>query len=161
MAKTSKSTAMLVGGFVCALGRSVVLLIHYGAFNSTLVFLTLPSAIIGLCVGAIAGAIENRLISPIVGGILSGLVFEIVARGFALFFCCAGLFFGDQNAVNGLDTDTWTYTGGMAIAGVIGGLASGRIHAQIRKENAESVTENVTPQDDEHEPSTEWTDPMA
>jgi hypothetical protein len=111
----------LVGALIGACARAAVVFLNLGHAGGALPALALPSAGIGLLVGAIAGAIGRPLLGAVVGAVLSGVVFE-------LFMCACASVIGtfSQKAGGDFLSQTLIYALEMgaagALAGGIGGL---------------------------------------
>ena len=80
----------------------------------------LPSAGIGLLVGAIAGAVGRPLLGAAIGAILSGVVFE-----FFMFACASLIGVISQKAGSDFLFQTLIYGTEMALAGAIAGAVGG------------------------------------
>ena len=110
-----------VGALLGCFGRGAVVLLNLGPDGGPLATIALPSAGIGLLVGAIAGAFGRPLLGAAVGAVLSGLVFE-------LFICACASLIGSFSQKAGEDFFTQTLVYGLemalvgAIAGGVGGL---------------------------------------
>ncbi len=119
-------TGSVVGALVGAVARGAVVCFWLGGVAG---IVALPSAGIGLLVGAIAGATGKPLRGAVVGAVLSGIVFE-------LFLCACASVLGDVRKLfgqNGNEADflraalPFTLSMGLAgaLAGGIGGAAGG------------------------------------
>jgi len=113
-----------VGAILCAVGRSLV--VFWMIQQPVLIFM-LPSAAIGLLVGAIAGAIGRPFVSALTGAILSAIVFELFLLPCASLLGTFGDFTGNANADAEFMQSTLKYLIGMAVAGGIGGGIGGAV----------------------------------
>jgi hypothetical protein len=111
-----------VGGLVGCIARGSVVLLNLGAGADKLSVVALPSAGIGLLVGAIAGAIGRPLLGAAVGAVLSGVVFE-------LFMCACASLIGtlSQEAGDTFLSRTLIYGLEMAVAGAVAGGVGGLV----------------------------------
>jgi hypothetical protein len=109
-----------MGALVGCLGRATVVLINLG-HNGAPAVLAMPSAGIGLLVGAIAGAFGQPLLGAIVGAVLSGAVFELF-----VFACVSTIGTLDARGGANFISQTVVYCLEMAVtsavAGAVGGL---------------------------------------
>jgi len=114
-----------VGALVGCLCRGAVVLLNIGDAGGAFAIVALPSAGIGLLVGAIAGAIGRPLVGAIVGAILSGAVFELF-----VFACISLVGSFDHNAGGDILSQTFVYCLEMAVAGAVAGGVGGFVGRQ-------------------------------
>lgn len=112
----------LVGAGIGAVARAAVVSFNLG-LEIPLVFM-LPSAAIGLLVGAIAGALGRPWIGALVGAILSGVIFELFMLPCASMI---GTFAGDDQAKSVFLRSTVAYALQMAAAGALAGGIGGLV----------------------------------
>jgi hypothetical protein len=111
-----------VGALVGCVGRSAVVLLNMPAGAVGEPMLALPSAGIGLLVGAIAGAFGRPVLGAGVGAVLSGVVFEL------FMFACASLIGSiSQRASSMFLSETLVYGLEMAAAGALAGGIGGLV----------------------------------
>jgi hypothetical protein len=108
--------------------------------------IALPSAGVGLLVGAIAGALGKPLRGAIVGLILSAFVFEL------FMFACASLIggmadlLGHKGAESEFLTEMLPYTLLMGLAGAAAGGIGGAVGSATRKNGKSTVKMDPGPQ---------------
>jgi len=110
-------TGLIVGSLIGCVARSAVVLLNVGSEAGMLM---LPSAGIGLLVGAIAGAAGRPLLGAAIGAVLSGVVFEF-------FMCACASLVGRISEKAGSDFlfETLRYAVEMALAGGVAGAIGG------------------------------------
>jgi hypothetical protein len=115
-------TGAAIGGLVGCIARGSVVLLNLGAAADKVSVVALPSAAIGLLVGAIAGAVGRPLLGAAVGAVLSGVVFE-------LFMCACASLIGtfSQQAGDAFLSQTLIYGLEMAVAGAVAGGVGGLV----------------------------------
>jgi hypothetical protein len=111
-----------VGALVGCVGRGAVVLLNFGPAGGSLPAIALPSAGIGLLVGAIAGAVGRPLLGAALGAILSGVVFELFMFAGASLI---GAF--DQHRGAAFLSQTLLYGLEMAVAGALAGGLGGLV----------------------------------
>jgi hypothetical protein len=109
-----------VGALVGFFGRGAVVLLNFDSVGASLPVIALPSAGIGLLVGAIAGGLGRPLLGAAVGAILSGIVFE-----FFMFACASLIGSFDQTGGAAFLSQTLVYGLEMAVAGALAGGVGG------------------------------------
>ena len=114
-----------VGGGLCAIGRAGVVLLNIGEVNTLTILISLPSAAIGLLVGAIAGAFASPGKGALIGAILSGIIFELFMLPCVFVFGTIGDVFGNYDAGSSFLVSTWPYFIEMAAVGAIAGAIGG------------------------------------
>lgn len=119
-----------VGALVGAAGRALVVLCWLGPGA---VIFALPSAAIGLLVGAIAGALGKPVRGAIVGFVLSAVVFELFMFACASVLGDMGPIFGGKDAGTKFLTDVLPYTLLMGLAGAAAGGIGGAVGSAARK----------------------------
>jgi hypothetical protein len=109
-----------VGALVGCIARAAVVLLNLGPSADKLAIIALPSAGIGLLVGAIAGAFARPFLGAAAGAILSGVVFEL------FMFACASLI-GSISHEAGAQffSQTLLYGLEIALAGAVAGAVGG------------------------------------
>jgi hypothetical protein len=116
------------GDGVCALvgagGRALVVLCWLGPGAG---IIALPSAAIGLLVGAIAGALGRLVRGAVVGFVLSAVIFELF-----MFACASALgdlsgIFGHKDAANKFLAEVLPYSLLMGLAGAAAGGIGGAV----------------------------------
>jgi hypothetical protein len=113
-----------VGAIVCFLARGAVVGLNFGFFGLNGMPVALPSASVGLLIGAIAGGLGRPVVGAAVGAVLSGMIFES-------FLCVIGSgFWASQHQ---LLSDTWIYALEMAAAGAIAGGAGGLVGRDTKR----------------------------
>lgn len=111
-----------IGALVGFVARGAVVFLNLGVAREQAIAIALPSAGIGLLVGAIAGAVGRPLIGAAVGAVLSGFVFEL------FMFACASLIGAfSPNGGRDLLSQTLIYALEMALAGALAGFAGGLV----------------------------------
>jgi hypothetical protein len=125
-----------VGALVGAAGRALVVLCWFGP--GAIIF-ALPSAAIGLLVGAIAGALGKPIRGAIVGCVLSAVVFELFMFACASLLGDIGRIFGDKDAGTKFLTDVLPYTLLMGLAGAAAGGIGGAVGSAARKNGQPGV----------------------
>ena len=125
-----------VGALVGAAGRALVV---FCCLGSNAGILALPSAGIGILVGAIAGSLGKPLRGALVGFVLSAFVFE-------LFMCaCASVLgditriFGEKDAGTKFLTEVLPYTLLMGVAGAAAGGIGGAVGSAAQKSGRPGV----------------------
>jgi hypothetical protein len=113
-------TGAAVGALVGCLARGSVVLLNLGNAAEMAPAVALPSAGIGVLVGALAGAVGRPLAGAAVGAVLSGVVFE-------LFMCACASLVGTLNSKAGevFLSQTLIYALEMAVAGAVAGGVGG------------------------------------
>jgi hypothetical protein len=125
-----------VGALVGAAGRALVVLCWLGP--GAIIF-ALPSAAIGLLVGAIAGALGKPVRGAIVGFVLSAVVFELFMFACASVLGDMGSIFGGKDAGTTFLTQVLPYTLLMGLAGVAAGGIGGAVGSAARKNDQPDV----------------------
>ena len=103
-------------------GRGAVVLLNFYSAAHSLPVVALPSAGIGLLVGAIAGGLGRPLLGAAVGAILSGVIFE-----FFMFACASLLGHFEQGRGDAFLGQTLVYGLEMAVAGAVAGGVGGLV----------------------------------
>ncbi len=135
-----------VGSLVGAAGRALVVFCWVGP-NAGI--FALPSAAIGLLVGAIAGALGKPLRGALVGFILSAFVFELFMFSCASVFGDVARIFGEKDAGTKLLTDVLPYmllmgVAGAAAGGIGGAVGSASVRSGQQGNRAPTQTEKPT-----------------
>ena len=112
------ATGAGVGALIGALGRALVVIFWLGPQAS---IIALPSAGIGLLVGAIAGSLGRPLRGALVGFVLSAFVFELFMCACASVLGDLGTIFGGKDAGMAFLTAVLPYTLLMGVAGAAAG----------------------------------------
>lgn len=113
----------LVGAGVGALGRALVVF----AFVGPIIIIALPSAGIGLLVGAIAGALGKPLYGALLGFMLSAFVFELFMFACASALGAIGKVLGDNKIQMDFLTHMLPYMLLMGLAGSAAGALGGMV----------------------------------
>ena len=113
-----------VGAVVGCVARAAVVILNvmgHGGEGVPAAFI-LPSAVIGLLVGAVAGAVGKPLLGATVGAVLSGVIFE-------LFMCSCASLIGSfsREASDRFLSHTLIYGLEMALAGAVAGGVGGLV----------------------------------
>ena len=125
----------VAGAVVCAISRSLVIIIAVP--NVSPIFF-LPSASIGILVGAVAGAIGRPLIGAGIGAVLSAVIFELFMLPCASLIGTFGALTGDTDADTEFLKQTVTYLVQMGIAGAIGGGVGGAVGSRDMQRSVDS-----------------------
>ena len=131
-------TGAVVGALVGAVGRAAVVLVWMAVVGiwGAPITVVLPSAAIGLLVGAIAGAQGKPVRGAVVGAVLSGCVFE-------LFICaCASVLHSIPLLDRGADElfgKTLPYALLMGLAGAAAGGIGGAVATRVDNGGSEGV----------------------
>lgn len=124
------ATGAGVGAVVGAVGRALVVI---GWLGPAALIVALPSAGIGLLVGAIAGGLGKPLRGALVGFLLSAFVFELF-----MFACASALgdvaqLWGEKDKGRMFLTEVLPYTLFMGLAGAAAGFIGGIVGREGRK----------------------------
>ena len=129
----------LVGAVTCAAARSAVILFHLGDLAKVQPAFVVPSATIGMLVGAIAGAAGKPVRGAVVGAVLSGVVFEVL-----MLPCVSLIGLFSPVASEDFFRGTLLYGLQMAGAGAIGGALGGGV-GRLRERRATQAPVSKTP----------------
>ena len=111
----------LVGAGIGAVGRGLVVF----CFLGPAIIIALPSAGIGLLVGAISGALGKPLYGALLGFVLSAFVFELFICACASALGSIGELVGDSHADTAFLTRMLPYMLLMGVAGAAAGAIGG------------------------------------
>jgi hypothetical protein len=134
------------GAAVTALGRALVMIGWLGWDLGS--FLALPSAGIGLLVGAIAGAIGKPVHGAVAGFFLSALIFELFSWSCASGFNLFGSLVGEQQAGREILLRLLPYMLLMGVAGAVGGGIGGLVGQSNLRQQA--AREKLAPPQDQN-----------
>jgi hypothetical protein len=138
-------TGAAVGALVGCIARASVILLNLGeAAEKVSAVVALPSAGIGLLVGAVAGAFGRPFLGAAVGAVLSGVVFE-------LFMCACASLIGrfDQQGGDRFLSQTLNYGLEMAVAGGLAGGVGGLVGKVAATEDRNKPAGSAPPPDKE------------
>ena len=128
-----------VGALVGAAARAAVVWLHLGPNVPKAFFV--PSAVIGLLVGAIAGGLGRPVRGAVAGFVLSAVVFELFLMP------CVSLLgaFGGDNAGRRFWLESLRYALEMGMAGALAGVAGGLAAGGANRAHSSKASEETGP----------------